>query len=204
MSFEIKREASSRENLEAPNINNPSLEPSLTPKNLAQGPAVKLCTTTVPIIIKNTKGTIELAPSKPTDSNLIANNDEIAAATIPRGATQLKNHFSFEVTLVPIPEIQMLNGRAINMTTSRTPKPPQPRSNIALESRRAASRMNNAEISSTVKVSLNSKISAISTPRIFANQIPITVTVSRPDSSCKILDATKIPSIIVNTAVLRK
>ena len=54
---------------------------------------------------------------------------------------------------------------------------------MALESSRAASRINSAEINSTVNVSLNSKISAISTPRMFANQIPITVTVNNPDSS---------------------
>ena len=160
--------------------------------------------TTVPIIIKNTNGTIELAPARPTASNLIANNDEIAAATIPRGATQLRNHLSFDERLVPRPEIQILNGRAINMTTSRTPKPPHPRSNMALESRRAANRINRAEISNTVKVSLNSKMSAISTPRILASQIPMTVTVNKPDSSCRMFEATKIPNIMVNTAVLRK
>ena len=137
----------------------------------------------MPIIIKNTSGTIELAPSRPTVSNLIANSDEIAAATIPRGATQLRNHLSFEETLVPRPEIQILSGRATNITTISTPNPPKPRSNMALESSRAASRINSAEINSTVNVSLNSKISAISTPRMFANQIPITVTVNNPDSS---------------------
>ena len=158
----------------------------------------------MPIIIKKTNGTIELAPAKPTDSSLMANNDEIAAATIPRGATQLKNHLSFDDRFVPRPETHILNGRAINITTNNTPKPPQPRSSIALESRRAASRINKAEISNTVKVSLNSKISAISTPRILASQIPITVTVNNPDSSCKILEATKIPNMIVKTAVLRK
>ena len=42
MFLEIKREANSRENLEAPNINIPSFEASFTPKNFAQGPAVKL------------------------------------------------------------------------------------------------------------------------------------------------------------------
>ena len=134
----------------------------------------------------------------------MANNDEMAAATIPRGATQLKNHLSFDDKLVPKPEIQMLNGRATNIATNSTPTPPNPRSSIAPESRRAANRINNAEISSTVKVSLNSKMSAISTPRMFANQIPITVTVNKPDSSCKMLEPTKMPNIMVNTAVLRK
>ena len=135
------------------------------------------------MMIKNTSGTIVLAPSTPRLSSLIANKDEIAAATIPRGAIQLKNHLSAEVNEVPRPEIQMLNGLAMTMTTTKTPKPPQPRSNMALESRRAASKIKSAEMSNTVRVSLNSKISAMSTPRMLASQIPITVTVSKPDSS---------------------
>ena len=64
------------------------------PKVLAHRPAVKLCMTTVPIIIKNTKGTIRLAFAMPCASSLMANSDETAAATIPLGATQLKNHLS--------------------------------------------------------------------------------------------------------------
>ena len=62
----------------------------------------------------------------------MANKDEIAAATIPRGATQLKNHLSFEDRLVPIPDTQILNGRAIKIATNKTAKPSKPKSTLRL------------------------------------------------------------------------
>src|SRR5690606_1913588 len=131
----------------------------------------------------------------------MANNDDTAAATIPRGATQLKNHLSALFKEEPNADTQTLTGLATNITTSHKPRPPKPRSSTAAEPNRAANKINRAEINSTVKVSLNSRISAISTPRILASQIPITVTVNKPDSSCNRLEPTKTANTIVNTAV---
>ena len=193
--------ASSLANWEAPNISSPWADPAFTPRNLAQAPAVRLWVTTVPMMIRNTRGTILSAPATPRRSSLIANRDDTAAATIPLGATQLKNHLSALGSEVPKAQHQTLRGLAINITTSKSAKPCQPNCIRAAESNLAANKMKRPEIKSTVSVSLNSTISPISTPRMFASQIPITVTVSRPDSSCSRFDATKAPNMMVSTAV---
>ena len=151
------------------------------------------------MMIKKTKGTISSAPGTPRLSSLMAKRDDTAAATMPLGAIQLRNHLSLRFSDVPIPQAQTLRGLAINITTANNANPCQPRLSSALESRRAASKINKTEISSTVSVSLNSMISEISIPRILASTIPITVTVNNPDSSCIRFEPTNTPSMMVST-----
>ena len=64
--------------------------------------------------------------------------------------------------------------------------------------------INNPEINNTLRVSLNSKISSTSTRFIFANQIPMMVTVNKPDSWAMIFEPSNAPNIKVKTAVLTK
>ncbi|MCY1411937.1 hypothetical protein D9M71_273330 [compost metagenome] len=73
---------------------------------------------------------------------------------------------------------------------------------MALRSRRAARRMNNPEISSTLRFSLKCRICRTSTPFILASQMPIRVTASSPDSCMTRLDAMKMPSTAASVARL--
>ena len=101
---------------------------------------------------------------------------------MPRGAIQLRNSFSRQFSLVPMADRKMLIGRATSIRIASTRARPQPSSAMALNSTRAARMMNSAEISRTLSDSLNSRMLSIGTCFMLAIQIPITVTVSRPDS----------------------
>ena len=67
-------------------------------------------------------------------------------------------------------------------------------------SSRAARMMNSADIRIADSSSLNARISLVSTSRMLASQMPITVTVSRPDSSAMALETPKAASMIASTA----
>ncbi len=67
-------------------------------------------------------------------------------------------------------------------------------------SSRAARMMNSAEIRIADSSSLNARISLVSTSRMLASQMPITVTVNRPDSSAMALETPKAVSMIASTA----
>ena len=156
---------------------------------------MRLCTVTVVIISINTSGTKVSPPTKPWFCNWKAKSAETAAATIPRGAIQLKNSFSRQFKRVPIAAIKILNGRATNIKMANTTANPQPKSAIAENSIRAAKIINNAEINSTLRDSLNSKMLSTSTCFILAIQIPMMVTVNRPDSCAISLDSAYTPNI---------
>ena len=88
----------------------------------------------------------------------MANSEEIAAATIPRGPTQLIISFSLVFRLVPTADAHTASGRATNIATSSKITPLMPTAARLAKSMRAANTINSIEISSTVSDSLNSKI----------------------------------------------
>ena len=73
-------------------------------------------------------------------------------------------------------------GRATNIIAASTIIEPQPTSTTDCKFSRVASSMNKPEISRTLKVSLNSRMSSTSTSFILANTMPEMVTAKRPDS----------------------
>ncbi len=115
----------------------------------------------------------------------MANNDEMAAATIPRGPIQLIMNFSLVLRFEPIEEAHTDSGRATNMTITSSTKPAKPTLSKLANSTRAARMIKSTEIRRMVKDSLNSKMVSRGNFGQFAKATPSTVTVKRPDSCSK-------------------
>ncbi|CRZ96424.1 Uncharacterised protein [Vibrio cholerae] len=124
----------------------------------AIGRAVALCSTTVPMITIKVSGTNSLASAMPNSINLMANREEIEAATIPRGATQAKKAFSRTLSVLRNVEMKIDAGRASSCITTNSPKALQPNAWKSATSIRAASRINSPVISKIVKCSLKCKM----------------------------------------------
>ncbi|MNI63199.1 hypothetical protein D3C73_1185540 [compost metagenome] len=73
---------------------------------------------------------------------------------------------------------------------------------MAFRSRRAASKMNSPEMSSTLRFSLKCRMCRTSTPFMLASHMPIKVTANSPDSCITALAAMKIPSTEASAARL--
>ena len=140
------------------------------------------------MITINTKGTSSSTPWISYSCKRMANNDEIAAATIPRGPIQLIISFSLVLRFEPIADAHTDKGRATNITIASSTKPAKPTLNKLASSTRAAKIIKSTEISRMVNDSLNSKIVSRGNFGQFAKATPSTVTVNRPDSCSKWLE----------------
>ena len=84
------------------------------------------CIPTVINIVRKTKPWRRPAPRIPACSNLIEKREATAAVTIPLGANQAKNTFSFNSHPLPIVAIQIEIGRTITIIIKTQTTPPQP------------------------------------------------------------------------------
>ena len=134
----------------------------------------------------------------------MANSEEIAAATIPRGPIQLIISFSLVFRLEPIEDAQTDSGRATSMTIASSTKPAKPTLSKLASSTRAARIMNSTEINSTVSDSLNSKMVSRGNLGQLASATPSTVTVNSPDSCSKWLDIENSTKTKAKVKTLRK
>jgi len=96
---------------------------SLFAKGLAERP----CIPTVINIVRKTKPWRRPAPRIPDCSNLIEKREATAAVTIPLGANQAKNIFSFKFNSHPIVAIHIEIGRTITINIKTQTTTPQPR-----------------------------------------------------------------------------
>ena len=186
----------------APRIRNPEGGGSPTPSTLTMGRDSRLWTTTVPMMTRKVIGTSISAPSMPWDSSLRANSEATAAATMPRGESQASRAFSRSVSPLPRVHSQTVRGRATHINTARKIHAGHDSRDSCSTVRRPASSRNSPEISRTVRVSLNSMICWVGTPRMLASHTPITVTVSRPDSWNRVLEMANSPSITIRVPKL--
>ena len=136
--------------------------------------------------------------------NRIANNDEIAAATIPRGPIQLIIIFSLTFRLEPIEDTQTDKGRATNITIAKSTRPAKPTLNKLASSTRAARIINNTDTNKMVSDSLNSKMVSRGNFGQLASATPRTVTVNKPDSCSKWLEIEKSSNTKARVNTLRK
>jgi len=95
---------------------------SLLTKGLAERP----CIPTVINIVRKTKPWRRPAPRIPACSNLIEKSEATAAVTIPLGANQAKNIFSFKFNSLHIVAIHIEIGRTITINIKTQTTPPQP------------------------------------------------------------------------------
>ncbi|MDT4836417.1 hypothetical protein FQZ97_701140 [compost metagenome] len=184
----------------APMIRKPEGAGSATFSRRASGRAVALCSTTVPMITRKVRGTSRCARSWPASCRRRANTADTAAATMPRGAIQASSARSRQFRLEPAVLTATQSGRATNWITASSNRVAGPMVNSALKSRRAASRMNSPEISSTLRFSLKCRICRTSTPRMLASHMPMMVTASRPDSLTSRLAVMNTPSTAARAA----
>ena len=95
---------------------------SLFAKGFAESP----CIPTVINIVRKTKPWRRPAPRIPACSNLIEKREATAAVTIPLGANQAKNIFSFKFYSLPVVAIQIEIGRTITINIKTQITPPHP------------------------------------------------------------------------------
>ena len=187
-----------------PTIRIPLVSGSRTPSKLPTIFAPKPWIITVPIMTMNTKGTSSSTPWISYSCRRIANSDEMAAATIPRGPIQLIISFSLVFKFEPIDDAQTDKGRATNMTIASNTRPAKPTLSKLSSSTRAARIINSTEIRRMVKDSLNSKIVSRGNFGQFANATPNTVTVNSPDSCSKWFDTENNTKTKASVKTLRK
>ncbi|MNJ60209.1 hypothetical protein D3C77_559260 [compost metagenome] len=96
----------------APTMRNPLGAGSATFSMRANGRAVALCNTTVPIITAKVSGTSNKAPSCPASCRRMAKIADTAAATIPRGAIQPSKARSRQFKFDPQVDSATFSGRA--------------------------------------------------------------------------------------------
>ena len=134
---------------------------------------------------RNTTGTIRSASAGKNSASRNENRLATAAATIPRGASHARNPCSFHVSPVPHDDTATASGRTTSISAARNRSGPGD-SMIAnaLGSSRAESTMNNSEIRSTRRSSLNSTIRRTDTYFWLAMMMPSSVASSSPASSC--------------------
>src|SRR5690606_3584625 len=134
----------------------------------------------------------------------MANKDEIAAATIPRGPIQLIISFSLVFRLEPIDDAHTDKGRATNITMASSTSPAKPTLSKLSSSTRAARMINNTDTNKIVSDSLNSKIVSRGNFGQLASATPSTVTVNKPDSCSKWLEIENSSSTKARVKTLRK
>ena len=187
-----------------PTTNMPLVSGSRTPSKLPTILAPKPWIKTVPMMTINTSGTSSSTPWISYSCKRIANKDEIAAATIPRGPIQLIISFSLVLRFEPMADAQTDKGRATNMTIASSTNPANPTLSKLASSTRAARMIKSTEMSKMVKDSLNSKIVSRGNLGQLASATPNTVTVNRPDSCSKWFDTENSTSTKARVKTLRK
>ena len=172
------------------------------PKAPATMPPGRPSKITVVPMTRNTSACRAGPPSIPALLRLWANREATAAATMPRGASHIRNSRSLRARAVPRVEAATARGRTTKIRAPTVATPRQPRSTMEAMGTLAASSTNSMPIISVVSCSLKLLISSMARPRKLPTTMPAMMTESTPLSGRIVLLAWKITAAIDRVKML--